>query len=224
MKIASCVLAAASFFAASAYAFNEGAVALHESNENDPDNGMMGAWFSSKQLPLNKLQEQFPSVHSATVQRFYSAFGQESTKMLAAYTDWKKTRVRPSTGDDASDWKQAMAESFSYYAVRGNLRGSSDSAEKGAPPEQQVMFATGLTDKEGYSVFQLLPARMDLGFDRSQEVYANSVSSYIETKLENNPPEVTVLIDARAGRGWPNPEMTRYVHFLVPRDEVDCSG
>jgi hypothetical protein len=221
MKIVGLYATIASFIVVSAAcASNDGAIAIQETNGNESDPGnssMLGGWFGSgKQLSLNELQEQFPSVPPETVQRFHTAFANnDSAKQLTAYMEWKKTHVQPSKGDDTSDWKQAVEESFLYYAAgqqqHGNLRGSSSSQGAASPPEQQVVYApAGVTDLEGHTVVHVLPARMDLGFARSQEVYANSISTFLETKLEGKPAEkVTVIIDARAGRGWANPDITR---------------
>lgn len=233
MKVVTSLLTAVCFLlVSSAFASNEGAVAVNNDKENEAviadttSSSLSSGWLfsgSGKHVSLQELQQSFSSVPPETVTRFYSAFGNDSTKRLTAYLEWKGVHnVRPSTGDDSADWTQAAAESFSFYTSTtgssdrgGNLRGSSPHAPSfgsaTALSEHQVLFAPdGVTDKEGHTVFHMLPLRMDLGMDRATEIFANTFATYLETKMEGKPSDkITVFIDARPGRGWANPEITK---------------
>lgn len=211
IKNVASVLIAAFFFAATTYATNEAAVASSESKERGTT--AMGGRLGDKEISCSKLQEKFPSVHPETVQRFYTAFAQESATRLMAYLEWRKAHVQLSTGDDTSDWRQAVTESSLYYTMGGSLRGLSHNprTDSSLSFSQQVIFAPNVTDKEGYTVLHVLPARMDIGIDRSKEVYSCAFATYLETKLEDKPSDkVTFVVDTRAGRGWANPPMIRY--------------
>lgn len=69
-------------------------------------------------------------------------------------------------------------------------------------------------DAQGYRVIHHLPARMDVSI-HSTEVLVDCFALYLDRKLNRHDEErVTLLIDVRPAKGWPNPAALQLVGFI----------
>jgi CRAL/TRIO domain len=73
-----------------------------------------------------------------------------------------------------------------------------------------------LKDKTGHRILHLLPAQVSLDNGATEiESYVLALSFYLERKLRRDSDEqLTLLIDARSGRGWPNLPALQMITFV----------
>jgi CRAL/TRIO domain len=74
-----------------------------------------------------------------------------------------------------------------------------------------------LKDKTGHRILHLLPAQISLqnGATNMIESYVLALSFYLERQLQRDSDEqLTLLLDARAGRGWPNLPAWQMITFV----------
>lgn len=71
-----------------------------------------------------------------------------------------------------------------------------------------------LVDKDGFRIFQIMPAQMDINL-ASSSTYALAVALYLNLQLDREAEErIVVCMDVRAGQGWPNTHAVRLVPFM----------
>lgn len=69
-------------------------------------------------------------------------------------------------------------------------------------------------DREGYRIFCFRPALMDTKLAKSS-TYTLAVAIYLDRSCNREKPEkITVCVDVRAGRGWPNTHVLRLIPFM----------
>lgn len=71
-----------------------------------------------------------------------------------------------------------------------------------------------LLDREGHRVFCIRPALMDTKLAKAS-TYTSAVAIYLDRSCDREKSEkVTVCVDVRAGRGWPNTHVLRLIPFM----------
>lgn len=85
---------------------------------------------------------------------------------------------------------------------------------------EQVIFqhsddqGNPLTDKKGYKILHVLPGLIDRQVAQA-DFYALVLGLYLDRKFDRESEEtMTVVIDVRAGEGWPNPVAFMMVKFV----------
>ena len=90
-----------------------------------------------------------------------------------------------------------------------------------APPkfvyQHELDGNKAMRDLQGNCILHTLPAQIDMRF--SGELYTKEITSYLDQVLQNDPTQkVTVLLDVRPGRGWPNapaPQLMGLIRHFV---------
>merc|ERR1712176_1646563 len=73
----------------------------------------------------------------------------------------------------------------------------------------------GAKDHEGLPVFYHCPGRLDFSLGFTAKTFANAYALYGVTRFDrDSDQEFTLIIDVRAGRGWPNPDGLRMYGFI----------
>jgi hypothetical protein len=71
-----------------------------------------------------------------------------------------------------------------------------------------------LTDRDGHRIFHIIPAMMDDNLAQ-QSTYTLAVALYLDRQVDRHSMEtITVCLDVRAGRGWPNKHAVKLVPFM----------
>lgn len=122
---------------------------------------------------------------------------------------------------DASVWEAAVqqARDFDKENVK-ETSGSEDNQASPLPVDQILFFhkseADGkqIMDKAGKRIIHLLPGLINTKAG-SASFYANCIAYYLDRNLDrNNIEKITIMIDVRAGTGWPNEPAYKMVGFL----------
>mmetsp|Transcript_17980 Transcript_17980/g.44407 ORF Transcript_17980/g.44407 Transcript_17980/m.44407 type:complete len:280 (-) Transcript_17980:44-883(-) len=148
---------------------------------------------------------------------------------LKAHLEWRKEHglllgERDESGDtDASVWEASVKQAWEFEEANGEkeMSGCDDNQTSPPVPIDQILFfhkseADGkqITDKDGKRMIHLLPGLIDTRAG-SASFYANCIAYYLERNLDrNNIEKVTIMIDVRAGTGWPNEPAYRMIGFL----------
>ncbi|MGK3745263.1 MAG: hypothetical protein ACI90V_012124, partial [Bacillariaceae sp.] len=169
---------------------------------------------------LNSLLELQPESTLAERRRFLKARKgviKAASAQLGSYIQWrcqnKIDEFFPSTfTTDEEDWERAA-------------RGAMEIANTGATPASQrklpriVSIYGGDEDelvlcRNGARVVHVLPCQLDTTIAPAT-TYALALAMYLDRKLDRNHTEkVTVVIDIRSGKGWPNPSSVSLVPFI----------
>ena len=179
-------------------------------------------WLSDVQfsdVDLNSLLELQPESTLAERRRFLKARKgviKAASAQLGSYIQWrcqnKIDEFFPSTfTTDEEDWERAA-------------RGAMEIANTGATPASQrklpriVSIYGGDEDlvlcRNGARVVHVLPCQLDTTIAPAT-TYALALAMYLDRKLDRNHTEkVTVVIDIRSGKGWPNPSSVSLVPFI----------
>ncbi|GAX27833.1 hypothetical protein FisN_13Hh060 [Fistulifera solaris] len=130
--------------------------------------------------------------------------------------------VSPCDASFLEDSPTEIAESTQVYLFHENQRsGESDTSSDPGPespefgltiPRQCIhipRFADGrnIRDLDGHRIVMHYPGRLEV-HKMSNDFYADAMALFIESNLDrNNEEKVTLCVDVRPGRGWPNPSV-----------------
>ena len=72
------------------------------------------------------------------------------------------------------------------------------------------------TDNDGHVIIKLSPAQIDGNLVNDVKTYSLAIALYLDRKLDRHDAyqTVTLLIDVRGGKGWPNPSPKTLLPFL----------
>jgi hypothetical protein len=116
---------------------------------------------------------------------------------------------------------QSVEETYDLES-KGDITGSStNDEEERAPNIDQVIFfhkseddGKTICDRNGNRVLHLLPGLINPNVAPAN-IYANSIAFYLDSNFDRNSMEkVTIMVDVRAGEGWPNTPAYGMVTFL----------
>ena len=189
-------------------------------------------------LPEEKLKNEFPDATKAECRRFArachdgkkrpDAVMEEAKKLLGDYLEWRKCYGLDDNKADISDgvtgdWKMAIKKALGGSNANVDLNEASrDTNDMDARESHLLQFVfvhkskDGVTmkDKNGRMVLHVLPAMMDSHAVKA-EVVGHCVGIYLDQVFDRNSEEkVTVLLDARAGEGWPNPKIVTLASYI----------
>ena len=137
---------------------------------------------------------------------------------------WPKFRLRsrkPSSNDKSKQNETSAPSPVSIpnTAIEHDSSIPASQLEVTTSSLQQFVFVHEssqhlIQDIHGHTVLHVLPGRIDLGY--SATVYTLALSHYLESLFQVLATDVklTVLLDVRAGRGWPNPPALQMVGFI----------
>jgi hypothetical protein len=153
------------------------------------------------------IAREFPTLTQSERKRFISGRSIERARdKMAKYVEWR-TRYNIDTAHSIKDeviWNHAA--SFAAKHVGFKLKD---------PMPRILRFGESFdwTSKNGNRVVQVLPGLIDTAI-APLEVYVLCSSLYLDLKLDRNSMEqIVVLVDVRAGIGWPNPPPTSLIPF-----------
>jgi hypothetical protein len=117
---------------------------------------------------------------------------------------------------------QSIEEAYELES-KGALAGSSsnDEEERAQNIDQVIFFHKSeddagktICDRDGNRVLHLLSGLINPN-TASAKIYANSIAIYLDSNFDRNSTEkVTIMVDVRAGEGWPNTPAYKMVTFL----------
>mmetsp|Transcript_11855 Transcript_11855/g.28092 ORF Transcript_11855/g.28092 Transcript_11855/m.28092 type:complete len:303 (-) Transcript_11855:1702-2610(-) len=161
-----------------------------------------------------------------------------ASEKLREYLDWRAfhrlDEDRPERdADDKIVWDWAVRKAFGAGEKKTGNSISNSSTKSGRNPSQeksvekpirtlpQLIFKrrdpeTGdfVRDKNGTELIQVLPARIDR-FAADNETWALAVVLYIDACVDRNSSyKASIIVDARAGLGWPNPLLVMVISLI----------
>jgi hypothetical protein len=170
---------------------------------------------------LQSLLELQPESTLAERRRFLKARKgviKAASAQLGSYLQWRsKNKIDeffPSTNNfttDEEDWA---------LAARGamEIANTKHSPARNVPLPRIVSVYGGndglVLCRNGARIVHVLPSQLDTTIAPAT-TYALALAMYLERKIDRNHTEkVTVVIDIRSGRGWPNPSSVSLVPFI----------
>ena len=140
-------------------------------------------------------------------------------KTLSCYLDWltehdditreHKIEVKATGDKDVDVWAESCAVAMMACEKK---KDSSNLLPRVIRTHQ--IDGVDATDKSGQRIFHIIPAQMDDQL-ASTYTYALATALYINKHLDREGLErITVCMDVRAGRGWPNIHAMRLVPFM----------
>lgn len=154
----------------------------------------------------------------------------EAIEALRSYLEWRQKhaeietelkrkgeevpqddKLKTSGGDsDLALWNKAAA--IALHAA------SDESTHQTLPRIIQTFYSNGkeCTDNDGHVIFKLSPAQIDGNLVKDVKTYSLALALYLDRKLDRHDAHqtVTLLIDVRGGKGWPNPSPKTLIPFL----------
>ncbi|KAL3902337.1 MAG: hypothetical protein SGILL_010862, partial [Bacillariaceae sp.] len=162
---------------------------------------------------------------------------QEASDRLNHYLEWRQKymevqsssdimQIRPTGDEDYDVWVQSCLIAMKACGEVENIvlprvirmyarqqpedTRQSDRDQKG----NDYKSSTFIADKDGHRIFHIIPAMMDDKLAK-QSTYTLAVALYMDRKVDRRSMEtVTICMDVRAGRGWPNIHAVRLVPFM----------
>ena len=188
-----------------------------------PKNGVTLEWLPDvqySQVDLQSLLDLQPESTLAERRRFLKARKgviKAASAQLGSYIEWRSRNkideFFPSTfTTDEEDWE---------LAARGALEIANTSRESPARETMlpRIVSVYGGNDglvlcRNGARIVHVLPSQLDTTIAPAT-TYALALAMYLDRKLDRNHTEkVTVVIDIRSGKGWPNPSSVSLVPFI----------
>jgi len=173
------------------------------------------------EVDLEALRDLQPESTLAERRRFLKARKgviKAASAQLGSYIQWRSANkideFFPSTfTTDEEDWALAARAAMEI----ANNTGGPSPADREVLPRIVSVFGgeDGLVlCKNGARIVHVLPCQLDTTIAPST-TYALALAMYLDRKLDRNHTEkVTVVIDIRSGKGWPNPSSVSLVPFI----------
>ena len=172
------------------------------------------------QIDLRSLEDLQPESTLAERRRFLKARKgviKAASAQLGSYLAWRSQNkideFFPSTfTTDKEDWALAARGALEI----ANTSRKSPDREKMLP---RIVSVYGGNDglvlcKNGARIVHVLPSQLDTSIAPAT-TYALALAMYLDRKLDRDHTEkVTVVIDIRSGKGWPNPSSVSLVPFI----------
>ena len=188
-----------------------------------PEKSITLEWLPDVQyspIDLKSLEDLQPESTLAERRRFLKARKgviKAASAQLGSYLEWRsQNRIDeffPSTfTTDEQDWALAARGAMEI----ANTSGKSQTHEKLLP---RIVSVYGGNDglvlcRNGARIVHVLPSQLDTTIAPAT-TYALALAMYLDRKLDRNHTEkVTVVIDIRSGKGWPNPSSVSLVPFI----------
>jgi hypothetical protein len=194
----------------------EAPLSLAVSISSDESTGGQSADRSADEI----VAEACPEATSVERQRFLAARSSHvpsAIRTLRHYLDWNNQHekvakhhniVRQATENPDMDvWIEVCAIA---------MKASGESGEPKLPQVIRTYKVEGesVTDLEGHRIFHIMPAQMDNTLAHGS-TYALATALFLNKHLDRNGSErITVCMDVRAGKGWPNIHAMRQVPFM----------
>ncbi|KAG7346132.1 CRAL/TRIO domain containing protein [Nitzschia inconspicua] len=180
------------------------------------------------------LEKQCPRSTPAERRRFLVACNgrlEPAATRLQQYLEWHEKyqilqstcpRIRPTRDRDYDVWVESCLVAMkgcgevenivlprvirSYQRIQSHNQG-----ETVAPKARDCHV---MTDEEGHRIFHIIPAMMDDKLAK-QSTYTLAVALYLDRQVDRHSMDtVTICMDVRAGRGWPNTHAVKLVPFM----------
>lgn len=167
----------------------------------------------------DELQLQFPAATAKECERFWKSFGSDAGRLLGEYLEFKTNAERQLASSDGKDplWVQCMKAALVDHPIEAEPIPVESSSIFDpilfvpTTPEGKLVRCA-----EGKPILYVAPARVN--FDLyPPALYTACILLFCYKSFQEEP--FTVLVDVRAGRGWPNMPITRMYGWLR-----SCSG
>mmetsp|Transcript_31553 Transcript_31553/g.57132 ORF Transcript_31553/g.57132 Transcript_31553/m.57132 type:complete len:390 (+) Transcript_31553:112-1281(+) len=156
----------------------------------------------------------------------------EAIEALESYLEWRQKHAEIETelerkGEEApqDDKLKASGGGDSDFALWNKaaavaLHSANDESTHQTLPRIVQMFHSNgkeCTDNDGHVIFKLSPAQIDDNLVKDVKTCSLALALYLDRKLDRHDAHqtVTLLIDVRGGKGWPNPSPKTLIPFLV---------
>ena len=208
--------------------------------EGDDESSISSSLSSLEEKELD-LERMCPDSTVAERRRFLVACRcnlQEASDRLVHYLQWRQKymkvqstsenmQVRPTGDQDYDVWVQSCLIAMKACGEVENIilprvirmyqQQPKDSRRSGGSDDDKDRKCNNencVTDKDGHRIFHIIPAMMDDKLAK-QSTYTLAVALYLDRKVDRRSMEtVTICMDVRAGRGWPNIHAVRLVPFM----------
>lgn len=188
-----------------------------------PEKSITLEWLPDVQyspIDLKSLEDLQPESTLAERRRFLKARKgviKAASAQLGSYLEWRSQNkideFFPSTFTmDEEDWALAARGAMEI----ANNSGKSQTHERLLP---RIVSVYGGNDglvlcRNGARIVHVLPSQLDTTIAPAK-TYALALAMYLDRKLNRKHTEkVTVVIDIRSGKGWPNPSSVSLVPFI----------
>lgn len=184
---------------------------------------------------LKAMQDELPESTIAERRRFLidkDGETKEAIETLQSYLEWRQTYAdietvleaqregepqddNLKTGGDDSDldlWNKAVAIA---------LHANDEPTGQSLPRIVRTFQSAGRehTDDTGHVIIKLTPGQINRNLVNDVKIYSLAIALYLDRKFDRHDAytTVTLLIDVRGGRGWPNPTPNTLLPFLKDR-------
>lgn len=166
-----------------------------------------------------ELQRRFPLSTYAERKRFLQGRTLiRATEKMDIYMNWRKDYDLDRAKQVMSKNRQGVTDEDTWnFAVNWASKHSKQSLKQEIFLPRIVKFGKGRNDlrtKDSKRLVQVLPGMIDKKL-APLEFYALCVAIYLDMKLDRNSDEsIYILVDVRAGVGWPNGSPTSLIPFV----------
>ena len=184
------------------------------------------------------LKIDYPAATEAECKRFLAAcqdrkktddaLKKEASDLLENYLNWrshhglndeeKVLSLAESLSNDSEDWQYAVKKAVGKQENANKL--SQGGSEEPATSLPQFIYlhtfedGTPIKDRKGHKLLHVLPAMIDRKA-ATAEMYGLAIAIYLDRKFDRASDEkMTLLLDVRAGAGWPNPNAFMMITFV----------
>lgn len=182
---------------------------------------------------LDDLRRDFPHVPIEDITLFHGTFAGHARERLTNYLFWREKHnvdgifASSATGSQQSAWKNSISavnnasqkSSGGTSCTASSVRGKEKCFELIPIDTPQVLHSmspdgTKLQDKEGNQMIYALPALLDTK-NSCENVLLSLFALFIEQHLDRSREDkITLVIDVRPGKGWPNDHALRMMKFI----------
>eukprot|EP00586_Coscinodiscus_wailesii_P008688 CAMPEP_0172521782 /NCGR_PEP_ID=MMETSP1066-20121228/292775_1 /TAXON_ID=671091 /ORGANISM="Coscinodiscus wailesii, Strain CCMP2513" /LENGTH=363 /DNA_ID=CAMNT_0013304739 /DNA_START=321 /DNA_END=1409 /DNA_ORIENTATION=- len=162
--------------------------------------------------------DEFPTLTKSEILRFKSGrTTQNARQKMTAYVNWR-TKYNIETPTPASSDKDTWNRAASYALTRFDGGGAARQTPSTQLPRILRFGDDSLDDDwtscNGHRVVQVLPGLIDTRI-APLDAYVLCSCLYLDAKLDRDSTEqAVVLIDVRAGKGWPNPSPMALIPYV----------
>jgi len=151
---------------------------------------------------------------------FYLNWEEEHTRIKAT----NNIQMKPTRDRDYDLWVESCLTAMKRNGEVDNIvlpriirqlcRETNDTNKCTGALEGDDKYETALRDSDGARVFCIRPALMDIRLAKAK-TYTLAVAIYLDRSMDRQFAEkVTVIVDVRAGRDWPNTHVLKLIPFV----------
>jgi len=182
---------------------------------------------------LKEMKDQVPDSTKAECRRFLidkDGDTKEAIKALQSYIDWRKKysdieetlvcqkeeQPEDSSKKDNDDKDLQLWEMATAVAIKANEESSDSPFPRIVRSFKREDDDDEYTDNSGNVIIKLCPGKINDNLVSDIKTYSLAIALYLDKKLDRNDPHetMTLIIDVRGGKNWPNPSPRTLLPFL----------